>query len=253
MTTYSGMSYGNSSTLAGIREDIYFIGQCNASFISANDLNRIINKYYAQVQEVIRGVNENFYLTEATSDLVIGDGTYTFPDGTGTAPQYEKIKSIWASFQPATPSSPLTTEFQRVNIVDPDSISDPSYTFTQPTALVFGTYFTLLPLVTDVTLYPVTGGVKMYYIPTQNQLVNDTDVPLVFPSFRDAITHGSLIDIAERLGDENLKKDSIANFKKRLEDIAVYASTRVPDEIGIVEGQDDQGGWDFPFGKQSMS
>lgn len=253
MTTYTGLTYGNATTLAGIREDIYFLAQCNANFISSNDLNRIINKYYAQVQEVIRSVNENFYLTEATSDLVIGDGTYTFPDGTGTAPQYEKLKSIWAAFLPQNSASPLTTEFMRVNVIDPSSISDPSYTFTQPTALIFGTYFTLLPLVTDVTIYPVTGGVKVYYIPTQNQLVNDTDVPLIFPSFRDSITHGSLIDIAERLGDQELKKDSTEFFAKRLSEIKAYASSRIPDELGIVEGQENQGGWEFPFGKLSMS
>lgn len=242
-----------SMTLNGIQQDLYFLGKFNSSTFNSGDLNRIINKYYKQLQEAVRSVNENFYMSVATANLVIGDGSYTFPDGTGTAPAYEKIKSIWASFIPMNPASPLVTEFQRVNIIDPDSITDPSYTFSEPTAMIFGNYFVMNPLVTDTTKYPVIGGVKMYYIAAQPALVNDYDVPNIFPSFHDAITQGSLIDIAERLGNSTLKKDSINLFKKRLQDIQAYASAHIPDELGIVEGQDTGGGWDFPWGRNSMS
>jgi hypothetical protein len=119
--------------------------------------------------------------------------------------------------------------------------------------MVFGTYFVLLPLVTDATKYPVTGGVKMYYIAEQNKLINDGDIPKIFPSFHDAIVQGSLIDVATRLGNDKLKQDSIQLFAKRLAEIKSYASARVPDEIGVVEGQDGLGGWDYPFGNSSMS
>lgn len=254
MTIYKGLQLNDtSSTLGGILQDIYFLGKCNSTTFAVGDLNRIVNKYYAQLQEVIRSVNENFYMVEATANLVIGDGTYTFPDGTGTAASYEKLKSIWAAFQPANISAPLSTEYQRVNIVDPDSISDPSYTFTQPTALIFGTYFILLPLVTSVTLYPVLNGVKIYYIADQNKLINDTDVPLIFPSFHDAITQGALIDVHKRLGDIDMSEKAKVLFKKRLEEIGAYASARIPAEIGVVEGQDNMGGWEYPFGNTSMS
>lgn len=242
-----------SSTLQGIKQDLQFLCKFNSSTFTTGDLNRVINKYYLQLQDVVRGVNENFYMAIATTDLVIGDGSYTFPDGTGTAPAYNKIKSIWAAFLPANSSSPLATEYMRVNIADPDSISDPAYTFTEPTALMYGTYFVLFPLVTDATKYPVTDGVKMYYVAENNLLVNDTDVPKIFPSFHDAIVHGAAIDIAERLGNEQLKIDSEATFKKRLAELASYASNRLPPEISILEGQDLQGGWDFPFGKNNMS
>src|ERR1035437_5187686 len=240
----------NASTLYGLKQDIYFLGHCNADSLADGDFNRIINKYYLQLQEVVRAVNENFYQVSATADLVIGDGTYTFPDGTGTAPAYEKIKSIWVSFLPAIPATPLSTEDQRVDIVDPDSIEDPSYTFSAdaPKAMVFGTYFVLLPLVTDATKYPVTTGVKMYYIAEQNKLVNDIDTPKIFPSFHDAIVQGALIDVAQRMGNDKLKQDSIQLFAKQLAEIKSYASARVPDEISVVEGQDNLGGWEFPFG-----
>ena len=164
MSTYTGLQYSdtNSSTLAGITQDIYFLAKCNAQSISAGDLNRIINKYYAQVQNAIKAINENFYLVVATTNLVIStNAAYTFPDGTGTAPPYEKIKSIWAAFLPASSSNPLASEFQRLNCVDCDSIQDPSYTFTNPTAVLFDTYFCVFPLVTDVTIYPVTNGLKI--------------------------------------------------------------------------------------------
>lgn len=249
------MQYSDTatSTLYGLKQDIYFLAKCNSSSISDGDLNRIINKYYGQLQEVVRSVNENFYMAVATTDLVIGDGSYTFPDGTGTAPAYEKIKSIWAAFLPASISAPLVTEYQRCVVADADAISDPSYDFSTPTALIFGDYFVLQPLVTDVTKYPVTDGVKIYYIATQDKLTNDTDVPKIFPSFHDAITQGALIDVHERLGNGDKAEKARRDFAKRLAEIKAYASSRIPEEVGILEGQDEIGGWDFPFGKNSLS
>lgn len=247
----------NTTTLDGIQQDIYFLGKCNASSFVDGDLNRIINKYYGQCQEVIRAVNENFYMIAATTDLVIGDGSYTYPDGVGTnaAPSYEKIKAIYAAFQPADITAPLVTEYTRVDCVSPQSIEDPSYTFTPdaPKAMMFGDYFVLTPLVTDATKYPVTKGVKMYYIASQDKLVNATDKPKIFASFQDAIVQGSLIDVSKRLGNKQLQKDSEAEFKKRLAEIKAYASSHVPDELGIVEGQDGAGGWEYPWGNNSMS
>lgn len=257
MTAYTGLQYNDTgaTTLAGLKQDIYFLGKCNSSSIADGDMNRIINKYYAQLQEVIRAVNENFYMEEATANLVIGDGSYSFPDGTGTAAPYEKIKSIWAAFNPAIITAPLTTEYTRVDILDPDSISDPAYTFSEqsPKALMFGKYFILQPLVTDATRFPVTNGVKMYYIAEQDKLTLDTDVPKIFPSFHDAITQGALIDVHKRLGDDTASDKAKKAFEKRLEDCRAYASARIPDELGVVEGQDRAGGWEYPWGSQSMS
>lgn len=247
------MIYGDPVNLQGLREDIYYLGSVNAASLPPNDLRRIVNKYYGQLQEVVRQVNENFYMAVATTDLYIGNGSYTYPDGTGTAPSYEKIKSIWAAYLPKNINAPLPTEYERANIVDPDSISNPAYTFSTPTATMFGTYFILSPMVTDVTKYPVIDGVKMYYIAEQQALVNDTDVPVIFPTFTDAIVQGSLIDVAQRTGDKQLKADSIKLFAKRLKDIQAYASGRIPPEIGIVEGQDGEGGWVYPWGQNSMS
>ena len=256
MTVYSGLQYSDSSTLAGLKQDIYFLGKCNSSSIGDDDMNRIINKYYAQIQEIIRSVNENFYMVVATTDLIISDGAYYFPDGSsGTAPAYEKIKSIWAAFNPADITAPLTTDFVRCDIIDPNSISQPAYTFNtdQPKCLMFGTYFVLLPLVTDTTLYPVTRGVKMYYIATQDKLVNDTDKPKIFPSFHDAIVQGALIDVNHRLGNSAAEKDAQDRFKKRCEDIGSYASAHIPDELGVIEGQDSLGGWQYPWGQNSLA
>ena len=255
MITYTGLQYNDTATatLAGIKQDIYFLAKCNSQSISDGDLNRIINKYYGQLQEAVRSVNENFYMVVATTNLTIGDGSYSYPDGTGTAPSYEKIKAISAAFNPANSASPLASEYQSVNCVDPTAISDPSYTFTQPTALMFDNYFVLYPLVTDATIYPVINGVKIYYIAAQNSLVNNTDVPKIFPSFHDAITQGSLIDVAKRLGNSKLQADSEKAFKKRLEDIQSYASSRLPEEVGVVEGQDGAGGWQYPWGNNCMS
>ena len=93
----------------------------------------------------------------------------------------------------------------------------------------------------------------MYYIATQDQLINDTDVPKIFPSFHDAITQGSLIDVHKRLGDVDAMKEAKSVFKKRLEEIAAYASAHIPDQVSIIEGQDAQGGWQYPWGDNSMA
>lgn len=258
MTTYTGLKYSdaNTATLAGLKQKIYFDTKCNALSLSDGDLNRIVNDYYGQVQEAIRSVNENFYMTIATTDLTIGDGSITFPDGTGTAPAYEKIKSIWVAYNPADITAPLSSEYERVDIIDPDSINDPQYLFSNdaPKAQIFGTYFVLLPLVTDVTKYPVTDGVKMYYIATQDKLTLDTDVPKIFPSFHDAIALGAEIDVHHRLGNEDDEEKAKKAFHDRLEEVKAYASAHIPPEIGVVEGNtDNAGGWSYTWGANSMS
>ena len=254
-TPYTGLQYNDTSTLQGILQAIYFQGKCNVNTFDSNDLLRIVNSYYGKLQEAVRAVNENFYLAVCTGDLVIGDGSYTFPDGTGTAPAYEKIKSIWAAYQPADITTPLPNEYAPVNIIDPNSITNSQYVFSpdEPKAQIFGNYFVLLPLVTDVTKYPVTDGVKIYYISTQNSLANATDVPQIFPSFHDAIVTGSLIEVHKRLGNDEDSQLCEKRFAERLEEIKSYASDRIPEEISVVEGQELAGGWCFPWGFTSMS
>ena len=251
MGNYTGMQYSDSTNLQGIKQDIYFLGHCSSASISDNDLLRIINKCYAQLQEVVRQVNENFYMVEATADLTGSEQSLTFPDGNGTAPAYEKLKEILVAVTPVNPAIPLDTEYEKVNCIDPTQISDPSYEFTQPTAMMFGNYFTLLTNGTPT--FPITDGVKIYYIAEISKLSADTDVPNIFPSFHDAITQGALIDVAERLKNDQLKADSVALFKKRLEEIRSYASDRIPQEQGLVEGQDNSGGWSYPFGNNNQS
>jgi len=251
------MQLNDTTNLIGIKQDLYFTGKFNSSTFDQLDVDRIINKYYGQIQEIIRGINENFYMIVAVTDLVIGDGSYTFPDGVGAgaAPAYEKVKSIWAAFLPQNFLAPLATEYKRVDFIDPNQISQPAYTFTSPKAQPFGTYFTLLPIpVTADGPYPVKGGLKIYYIQQLDFLVNDTDMPKIFRSFHDAITWGALIDIAPRLRNDKLLKQAQDMFKKRCDDIANYASNRILDvSDSIIEGQDAQGGWEYPWGQNSMS
>lgn len=250
------MQLNDTTNLIGIKQDIYFNAKINVSTFDPNDVNRIINKYYGQLQEIIRAVNENFYMIVARTDLVISDGTYTFPDGVGTsaAPAYEKIKSLFAALMPQDRTAPRADEFQRVDFLDPNQISNPAYSFTSPKALVYGTYFVLLPLLTDPTRFPVTKGLKILYIQQLDYLVNDTDTPKIFRSYHDIITWGSLIDIAGRLGNAKLEKKAADMFKKRCGELAAYASNRILDlEEGLVEGQDSQGGWAYPWGQNSMS
>lgn len=245
----------NVTTLNGLLQDIYYLSKTNSSTFVTGDLYRILNKYYKQTQQDIRDINEDFFLMVATTNLVISDGSYDYPDGlTGTAPAYEKIKQILVALTPASITAPLATEYSRVQMIQPNSVTDPSYEFSSPTAIMFGSYFVLHPLVTDVTKYPVTNGVKMMYIPLQTDLVNDTDVPNIFPDYHDVITWGSLIDIATRLGDEKLLNDAKENYKKRRQEMKQSASARLLDgQNNNIEGQDTNGYWAFSFGQSNMS
>lgn len=244
------MQLANSTTLIDIKADLYFLGKFNVSTYSANDLNRIINKVYKMLQEDIRGINEDFFLISTKADLQlqsVAQGSYSFPT------DYEKVKSLWVAATPVNISAPLFTEYQKVSLIDTNAISDTTYQFSNPTAVMFGNYFVLFPFFTDATKYPVTGGVKMYYIPVQVDLVNDTDVPNIFSDYHDVITWGALIEISQRNTDLNLFKQATARFKERRAEMRKDASQRLLDySPEYVEGQGNQGGWAFPFGQKSI-
>ena len=251
MSQFLGLKYNDtsSSTLAGLKQKVYFDCKCNSLSISDGDLNRIINTYYARMQEAIRSVNENFYMTLATADLVPGtDGSFTFPDGTGTAYAYEKLKAIWVAYTPADPTAPLYSEYVRVVVIDPTEINNPAYSYSNesPNAQIFGTYFVLNPLPLS-TAPTITDGVKIYYIATQDTLTNDGDIPRIFPSFHDTIAIGAEIEVHRRLGNDDEADKCEARFAKRLEEVKSYASDRLPQEIDMLEGQDDVNSWAFPW------
>ena len=257
MSTYTGLQYNdtNTATLAGLKQKVYFDTKSNSASISDGDLNRIINIYYGRLQEAVRAVNENFYMYVATADLTYdGVGGFTFPDGTGTAPAYEKLKAIWVAYTPANTAAPLYSEYVRVNCIDPTEIFNPAYSYSNesPNAQMFGTYFVLNPLPLS-TAPTITDGVKIYYIATQDTLTNDNDVPVIFPSFHDAIAIGAEADVHRRLGNDDEADKCEARFAKRLEEVKSYASDRLPQEIDMLEGQDDVNSWAFPWGFNSMS
>lgn len=202
------------------------------------------------LQEDLRAVNEDFFLISAKADIPVATTTaptFTFPDGTGGLAQYEKIKSFWAATNPANVASPLPTEYLRCQPIDTNSITDPSYNFTNPTVVLFGSYFVLFPILTNTQI--ITGGMKLYYIPVQNDLSQDTDVPNIFPDYHDAITAGSLIDIARRMGKPDLKKDAEDYFARRRKEMKADAAQRVLDaQSSYTEGQTTEGYWAYPFG-----
>ena len=239
-----------SVTLNGLYQDLFFLGKFTSATFSTGDLNRIINKYYKLLQQDLRAVNEDFFMISAVTTLNVdslSNGTYLYPI------DYEKVKSFWVALNPANTSSPLYTEFTRCLVIDANSVVDPSYAFANPTVINFGTYFKLLPQLTNPSsgpaLYPVTNGMKIYYIQRQADLVNPTDIPNIFWGYHDAIVWGSLIDIAQRLGKGNLEDKALERFTTRRAEMKADASGRILDiSNSVVEGQTNQGGWQFPFG-----
>ena len=229
---------------------MYFKGKFNASTFTQNDLNRIINENYKIAQEDIRSINEDYFLVSTTAQLdlqSVAQGAFTIPT------DLEKFKSIWVAPAPASILSPLYTEYVRATIIDANAITDPSYIFTNPTVVMFGTYFVLYPFYTDVTKFPVLKGVKMYYIPTQVDLVSDGDTPVMPADYHDVIVWGALIEVAFRLGDDDLYKKASKKFIDRRQELKRDISQRVLDiSPEYVEGQGNAGGWAFPFGKNGI-
>ena len=245
------MIINDTVNLKGLLQDLYFKGKFTSATFPKNDLLRIINTYYKIAQEDLRAVNEDFFLITAKADLQaysVSQGTYTFPL------DYEKIKSYWVATQPVSASAPLYSEYVRCQVIDANSITNPSYAFSNPTIINYGTYFVLVPqLINNASItYPVIGGMKVYYIPVQADLVNDTDAPLIFPDYHDVITWGALIDIAQRLGKPDLKAQAEKMWKMRRKEMKADASNRILSvESEYVEGQTAQGGWSFKFGNSS--
>ena len=244
-----------STTLNGIKQDIQFLGKMTVNTFAAGDLNRIINKYYKQAQSVIRAVNEDFFMEIATSNLVANTGG-TYPNEYPLPTDYEKIKQIQVAFTPANIASPLSTEFQVLHLIGQESISDPSVAITIPTAIILDNSFFLYPdpsLAGNNLTLPVTGGVKIYYIKKQLDLVNDGDVPNIFSDYHDVISWGSLIDIAARLGNQVLLGEASAMFTKRMTEMRSYASQRVLELSSPYADSQALGGWVYSHGQNSMS
>jgi hypothetical protein len=243
-----------STTLNGLKQSIFYLAKITANTFSTGDLNRIINIYYKQAQAAIRGINEDFFMEIATTDLVANTGG-TYPNEYPLPSDYEKIKQIQVAFTPASPATPLSTEFQVLNMIGQESISDPSVAITIPTAVILDNSFLLYPdpsVTTGLTL-PVTKGIKIFYIAKQADLVNDGDTPNIFSDYHDVIVWGSLIDIAVRLGNPTLLGEASAMFTKRMNEMKAYASGRVLELSSPYADSQSLGGWAFPHGRNSMS
>ena len=243
-----------STTLNGILQDLYFKAKINASTFATGDLKRIINTYYKQAQAAIRGINEDFFMEISTTDLVANTGG-TYPNEYPLPSDYEKVKQIQVAFTPASVTAPLSTEYQVLNIVGQESISDPSVAITTPTAVILDNSFLIYPdpsTTTGLTL-PVTKGVKMFYIAQQPDLVNDGDIPNIFSDYHDVIVWGSLIDIAVRLGNPTLLGEASAMFTKRMNEMKAYASGRVLELGSPYADSQSLGGWNYLHGRNAMS
>jgi len=248
------MQLNDTINLNGLKQSIYYLAKINASTFSQSDLNRIINIYYKQAQSAIRGINEDFFMDIATTDLVANTGG-TYPNEYPLPSDYEKIKQIQVAFTPSNPAAPLSTEYQVLNLIGQESISDPSAAITDPTAVILDNSFLLYPdpsVTTGLTL-PVTKGIKVFYIAKQPDLVNDGDTPNIFSDYHDVIVWGSLIDIAVRLGNPTLLSEASAMFTKRMNEMKSYASGRVLELSSPYADSQSLGGWIYLHGRNSMS
>jgi len=247
------MILNDTINLNGLKQSIYYLAKINASTFSQADLNRIINIYYKQAQSAIRGINEDFFMDIATANLVANTGG-TYPNEYPLPADYEKIKQIQVAFTPANINNPLSTEYQVLNLIGQESISDPSVAITTPTAVILDNSFMLYPDPSTSTYpLPVTKGIKIFYITKQSDLVNDSDVPNIFSDYHDVIVWGSLIDIAVRLGNPTLLGEASSMFTKRMAEMKSYAGGRVLELSSPYADGQSLGGWIYPHGQSSMS
>lgn len=234
------MIYNDITTLQGLKQDLYFKAKINSGTYDQNDLNRIINNYYKKVQMAIRSVNEDFYAVPTTANLASGQyGQYSWPT------DMEKIKFIELALSPTNLSAPTRAEYQRATIITSDQRTNNAYAFTAPTVIAYGDYYE----VANNVAAPVTKGIRMVYIPYLASLVNDTDVPNIYPEHQDIIVWGAIMDMAPRLNNDELLVRATQMYEKGIKAIENNVSSRIQDMAGgIVEGQSNEGGWSFPFG-----
>lgn len=231
-----------------IREDIYFNAKINSSTFTGAEILKYINDGYREAQMLIRGINENYFLVYDTTTLQlssVNDSSYTYPD------DCEKVVQLQVALQPADSSSPLSSEFQVCNFISQSQIQNPNVTFSRPHAVAFGDYFVLYPTLvnTSATTYPVTNGMKIYYIQRLAELTSDTDVPNFNKDYHQYITWYVVDILCNRLNKTTLRDNARLKKKEWAENLTRYISGREMDMQGLIlEGQSGNFGWDYPFG-----
>lgn len=233
-------------TVGEIKNDIYFNAKITADTITQTDLLKYINEAYRTAQMLIRGINENYFLVKAVADLELSatnDSAYSYPTNV------EKVVQVQVALQPAVSTAPEDNEFQVATFISQQQIQNPNVMFSRPHAVGFNGYFVLYPELTDTTIYPVTGGVKMFLIKRLDDLTTDLSVPEFNKDYHEYITWYVVELIAGRLEKEALRQRALDKRIDWGERLKTHVSGLILDNMGIiVEGQTGNSGWDYPFG-----
>jgi hypothetical protein len=158
-----------SKTLSTLRADTrhYLDESAQADWLDS-DLTRIINKNYHRVVTAVIEVFENYYITEATTDMVASQQEYALPS------DFLKIRRVEANYDIDSANS----SFSRCLPIDIDSIrynlanNNAGVTILRnPAYYVQGNLIGFIPI-------PTNNGdeaIKLWYVALKSDLVEDTD------------------------------------------------------------------------------
>ena len=230
-----------------IKNNAFFQAKVNTSTYNAITINSIANKYYSKVQDAVRAVNEGYFDRQYVTDYIFGVNSYALD------PSWEKIKQFYVTENPKDKTAPQDYEYVQCPIIHAEQVSDPNYQFSGPTAIIYADYFTVYPFPVDSTLFPITNGLKIIATERLVPLVNDTDTTSTPPDYDDLISIGIAIDLARRQGNQSLLDDLKKEFKDGISEMKAGLSPRTPMESGIIEGQENYGFWNYPYGNSGRS
>lgn len=226
-----------AKTLLTIRNDVrhYLDESTQADWLDA-DLNRIINKNYHRVVTSVIDVFEDYYLTEATADIVADQQEYALPSDFYKMRRVEINYDIDSSNSSFSRCLPMNIDQVRYNLgnanIGVKILRNPSY-------YIQGDLIGFIPI-------PTTAGdeaIKIWYIKQKTDLVEDTDtIDIPYPDRYFGIISKATAAESLRKGQQETvegerlemeAQNDLERMKRELEDRVAEEAKRTIDTSGM--------------------
>lgn len=226
-----------AKTLLTIRNDVrHYLDESTQADWLDTDLNRIINKNYHRVVASVIDVFEDYYLTEATADIVADQQEYALPSDFYKMRRVEINYDIDSSNSSFSRCLPMNIDQVRYNLgnanIGVKILRNPSY-------YIQGDLIGFIPI-------PTTAGdeaIKIWYIKQKTDLVEDTDtIDIPYPDRYFGIISKATAAESLRKGQQETvegerlemeAQNDLERMKRELEDRVAEEAKRTIDTSGM--------------------
>lgn len=226
-----------AKTLLTIRNDVrHYLDESTQADWLDTDLNRIINKNYHRVVASVIDVFEDYYLTEATADIVADQQEYALPSDFYKMRRVEINYDIDSSNSSFSRCLPMNIDQVRYNLgnanIGVKILRNPSY-------YIQGDLIGFIPI-------PTTAGdeaIKIWYIKQKTDLVEDTDtIDIPYPDRYFGIISKATAAESLRKGQQETvegerlemeAQNDLERMKRELEDRIAEEAKRTIDTSGM--------------------